>query len=136
MADATRTIETVPKPLRLSRLSSPQYKAVFEQRRSFYGQTMVVWVAASGDADRKVGVIVSKRTFRRAVDRNRAKRLLREAFRLTNNRLISGVHVVLVARSGIKDKMCVDVIQDFERIVRRARIGGTPLICSGGGGQK
>ena len=81
MADATRTIETVPRPLRLNRLVSAQIKNVFGQKNSFYGQTMSVWVTVSSDADRKVGVIVSKRTFRRAVDRNRAKRLMREARR-------------------------------------------------------
>jgi ribonuclease P protein component len=122
MADATRTIETVPKPLRLNRLVSSQYKTVFGQKNSLYGQTMAVWVAASNDADRKVGVIVSKRTFRRAVDRNRAKRLMREAFRLTAPSLVTGVHLVLVARPGIKDKSCADVMKDFERVAKRAKV--------------
>ena len=122
MVDAARTIETVSKPLRLNRLVAAQYKVVFAQKRSVYGQTMAVWIAASVDADRKVGVIVSKRTFRDAVDRNRAKRLMREAFRLTCARLIPGVHLVLIARSGIQGKKCAEVIRDFERIAKRAQL--------------
>ena len=122
MSDATRTTETVSKPLRLNRLVSAQYKVVFGQKRSLYGQTMSVWVADSKDADRKVGVIVSKRTFRRAVDRNRAKRLMREAFRLTCSRLIPGVHLILIARSGISGKTSADVMRDFERVAKRANL--------------
>jgi len=88
---------------------------------------MSVWVAASSDADRKVGVIVSKRTFRRAVDRNRAKRLMREAFRLSAPALATGVHLVLIARSGIKDKKCAEVMKDFERIAKRAKVWKTTV---------
>jgi ribonuclease P protein component len=127
ISDATRTTETVSKPLRLNRLVSAQYKVVFGQKRSLYGQTMSVWVADSKDADRKVGVIVSKRIFRRAVDRNRAKRLMREAFRLTAPSLVTGVHLVLIARSGIKDKKCAEVMKDFERIAKRARVWNTTV---------
>jgi ribonuclease P protein component len=127
MTDATRTLETVPKPLRLNRLVSAQIKAVFGEKHSFYGQTMSAWVAPSNDADRKVGVIVSKRNFRRAVDRNRAKRLMREAFRLTAPYLVPGVYLVLIARSGIKDKTCAEVMKDFERIAKRAKVWKTTV---------
>ena len=40
------------------------------------------------DGFNKVGVSVGKRNFRRAIDRNRIKRLLREAYRLNKNMLI------------------------------------------------
>lgn len=111
--------ERLPGPFRLS---SPKYKTVFAGKRSFYGQTLVMWVACQPDAGRRAGVVVSKRTFRRAVDRNRAKRLLREAFRLSRHQLRTDVDVVLVARAGIAGKKCLDVMRDFERVCGRARI--------------
>lgn len=104
------------------RLDSSKYKSVFAGKRSVYGQTLVVWVASSADAGRRAGVVVSKRTFRRAVDRNRAKRLMREAFRLSRHGLAPDVDVILIARAGIAGKKCADVIADLERACRRAKI--------------
>ena len=120
--DASRITDPPPASFRLPRLAAPHYKAVFGQKRTVYGQTLAAWVAKLPDADRRVGVVVSKRTFRRAVDRNRAKRLLREAFRLSRHRLAPGVSVVLVARAGIGGKTRQDVTRDFERVCRRAKI--------------
>lgn len=114
------------------RLDSSKYKSVFAEKRSFYGQTVVIWVARLPDADRRVGVIVSKRNFRRAVDRNRAKRLMREAFRLSRQHLEPQVNLILIARTGMAGKRCQDVMRDFERVCCRARIWQRSAVADGG----
>ena len=102
------------------RLDSSKYARIFALKRSVYGRTLVMWVTRGTDAGRRAGVVVSKRTFRRAVDRNRAKRLLREAFRLSRHRIAPEAAVILVARAGIAGRSCQEVMQDFERVCRRA----------------
>ncbi|MEI7901739.1 MAG: ribonuclease P protein component [bacterium] len=104
------------------RLDSSKYKRVFAEKKSFYGRSVVMWVMCTSDAGRRVGVVVSKRTFRRAVDRNRAKRLMREAFRLSRHNLMPQVDMILIARAGIAGKRCQEVMQDFEQVCRRARV--------------
>jgi ribonuclease P protein component len=81
-----------------------------------------MWVRISADAGRRVGVVVSKRNFRRAVDRNRAKRLLREAFRLQRVNLTVDADVILSAKRAMAGLHRQEVEQDFERLCRRAGI--------------
>ena len=115
------------------RLDSSKYKRIFAEKRSVYGRTLVMWVTRGSDAGRRVGVVVSKRTFRRAVDRNRAKRLLREAFRLSRQQMPPDVDVILIARAGIAGKRCQDVMRDFEAACLRAKVwqpGRAPQPCA------
>jgi len=104
------------------RLDASRYRPIFEGKRSFGGQTVVLWVRRAPDAGRRAGVVVSKRVFRRAVDRNRAKRLMREAFRLSRAWLVPEAEVILIARAGIAGRSCQEVMADLERVCRRARI--------------
>ncbi len=122
MNDAVQTTSRIRKPFRPFRLESAKYRAVFAAKRSFYGRTLVLWVACLPDAGRKAGVVVSKRALPLAVERNRAKRLMREAFRLNRDALCEEVDILLVARSGIKGKTYQEVALDFERVCQRAKI--------------
>ncbi|HRR35242.1 MAG TPA: ribonuclease P protein component [Kiritimatiellia bacterium] len=104
------------------RLDASKYARIFARKRPVYGRTLVMWVSRGTDAGRRAGVVVSKRTFRRAVDRNRAKRLLREVFRLSRHRLAPDVDVILIARAGIAGKRCQEVMRDLEAVYVRAKV--------------
>jgi len=57
-----------------------------------------VFVRPNALATARLGIIVSRKTARRAVDRNRIKRLVREAFRRDPERFGSSDLVVLARR--------------------------------------
>ena len=118
----SRTAGVDAPPVRLLRLPSSRYQPVFDAGRTFRGKTVVSWMLRGADAGPKVGVVVSKRTFHDAVDRNRAKRLLREAFRRSQFGLPVDLETVLVARSGIAGKRCADVRADWAALFRRAGV--------------
>ncbi|RTQ49779.1 ribonuclease P protein component [Hymenobacter gummosus] len=83
----------------------------------------------------QVLVSVSKRTFKRAVDRNYLKRLVREAYRLNKHRLTEAVGGHRVGQLAIiytgKEKKPFTVVQNklisgLERLVRTAESGAAP----------
>lgn len=72
----------------------------FEQNRRFAGRLMVMWIRSGDDASLRLGVVAG-RTIGGSVERHRAKRRLREAFRLNRHRLQGKCDIVLMARDRI-----------------------------------
>ncbi|MBL8764207.1 MAG: ribonuclease P protein component [Phycisphaerae bacterium] len=86
-----------PRSLRLAH--DRQYQRVYAARRSRARGSIVVHAAANGLAFSRVGLSVGRRAAPRATDRNRIKRMLREAFRLSAGELPGGFDFVISARS-------------------------------------
>ena len=98
-----------------TRLPGAKYKRVFDRGRSVKGRLLVAWHLQSPDADRMAGVVVSKKSFHDAVDRNRAKRLMREAFRLLvkEGAMPANTEWIFIARSGIGGQKTEDVMREM-----------------------
>ncbi len=105
-----------------TRLPGAKYKGIFAQGISTRGRLVVAWRKAEEGAARQAGVVVSRKSLHLAVDRNRAKRLMREAYRLLvkEGTAPEGVQWIFVARTGIIISRCDEVMDDMRKIMRRA----------------
>ena len=111
------------------RLRNPQeYRTVYESGRCFDGRFMTVFIRPNLLGRHRLGITASRKLSVRAVERNRAKRLLRETFRLSRSAL-GGLPVsydwVLNARRSLLGARLADPLQDFQDIV--FRVGAAEL---------
>lgn len=76
---------------------------MFEQADlKVHGKGMMALIRLTTRGYPRLGLVVSKKNVKRAVDRNRFKRLVRESIRLRQDHLPS-VDIVVLARRGVQD---------------------------------
>lgn len=87
---------------RESRLLTPgQFKTVFDGATRKASGPYVLLLARSNDTGHpRLGLVIAKKSVRRAVDRNRVKRIARESFRLNKSEL-GALDIVVLARKGL-----------------------------------
>lgn len=108
---------TLPRRRRLIRFS--QFKQAYAQNRRFSGRLMTVWLHVDENANLRLGVVASKKVGG-AVQRNRAKRLLREAFRLNRHAVEASFDVVLVARRAILEAKLPEIERELLYLLGKA----------------
>jgi ribonuclease P protein component len=113
-----------PKRLRLGRTARLEQSRDFARIRQ-QGQRLVLgclianWQRLPDGATPRLGVVTSKR-IGGAVERSRARRLLRESFRQHQNELVQPVEIILVARPSIAGRRFAEVEKDFLTTLQRA----------------
>lgn len=71
------------------------FNQVFTRGKSLKNALMTIRILPNTLNYSRLGIIVSKRRVRKATDRNRLKRLIREAFRQNKNTLPKGLDILI-----------------------------------------
>jgi ribonuclease P protein component len=112
----------LPKESRIAKRSD--FLKVYEQGVRFEGRFMTVFILPSKRSLDRVGVTATKKAIGKAHDRNRAKRLLRESFRLSRPE-IDAIEIrydwVINARRSLLNVRLDKALAEFRQIV--AKIG-------------
>jgi len=115
-----------PQRLRFSRAAHIKHGRDFHRLRQagerlVNGCLIANWQRLSAESASRLGVITAGR-IGGAVVRSRARRLLREAFRLHQHDLVAPVDLVLVARPSIAGRGFARVERDFLSTMQKGKL--------------
>ena len=96
------TSQRFPAQFRLP--TSANFDAVYERRCSASDAVLLVYVRENDLPHPRIGLSVSRKVGG-AVQRNRWKRLLREAFRLSRAELPCGIDMIAIPRTGAEPSL-------------------------------
>ena len=104
------------------RLKDPKdFQRVFERRRSESDRVLVVYGVENSLAHARLGISVGRKRVRAASSRNRLKRLVREAFRVSKAELPAGIDLVVIPRvqNATADAVRNSLVELGRRVARR-----------------
>ncbi|MDO3387685.1 ribonuclease P protein component [Gilvimarinus sp. SDUM040013] len=99
-------------------LNATEFQTVFDNA-PFRASHQFILMLSRPNAEQpaRLGLIIAKKNIRRAVDRNRVKRLIRESFREHQQHLY-GLDVIVLARRGLAE---LDNAQIFKLLAKQWR---------------
>ena len=118
-AEPSRSLD-FPRSSRL-KLGRDFLQAKTRGERAVCGCLIANWLLLPENSPTRLGVVTSRK-IGNAVKRSRARRLLRESFRLHQYEFKQPVDLVLVARNSIVGKSFAQVEQDFLRALGKAKL--------------
>jgi ribonuclease P protein component len=101
---------------------SSEFQRVYRNGKRYDGVFITVFVFENDVLNHRLGVTASKRALGKAVQRNRAKRLLREAFRSTESSLsvlTKNYDWVLNAKPAVLQQKLNAPREEFEGIIEK-----------------
>lgn len=112
------TDQTFPNSIRLRKPS--EFQVVYKEGSWVANREIAVNFKRHSKPFSKLGITVSKKVSKRAVDRNRIKRHFREWFR-KNKRHCQSIDMILTAKPSINLKSTIEINHSLEDIWRKVQ---------------
>ncbi len=98
-----------------------EFQRVWDTGKAWSHPLVIVRASANGTNENRFGFVVGKKVGK-AVERNRAKRLLREAVRRRVDRIVKGWDIILIARGGAANAEYAVIDSAVESVLHRAQL--------------
>ena len=100
-------------------LTAGEFKAVFDQASLKVSVKFILFLARpNGLSHSRLGMIVAKKNIRKAVQRNRVKRIVRESFR-HQKKYAPNIDVIFLARKGLDQLDNQSMHQELDELWNR-----------------
>jgi ribonuclease P protein component len=109
----------IPGNFRLKKKS--EFRTIFEKGKSYPGKYTVLIILKDPTKKKKFGFIASKKVGN-SVERNRARRLMREVIRLHISEIKQDVQIICIARASIKGASYADVEKSILQALRKSKL--------------
>ncbi|MCK9393282.1 MAG: ribonuclease P protein component [Candidatus Paceibacterota bacterium] len=104
-------------PLKNRLKKKKDFENIFAKGKTTKARYFFLKTIETGSLDSRIGFIVSKKVSKKAVERNRTKRLFREAVRLNIARIKPGYDLVFIVLNLAKEKDLTEIKKEIEFIL-------------------
>ena len=109
----------------LKRGETLSLESEFNQLRNngtkYVGRYMLLVTSPPPDSKLRFGIICGKKYSAKAVLRNRARRLLKESFRMLKSR-VEPAHCIFIARIAMKGRKMQEIQKDMMKLLEKSRM--------------
>ena len=85
-----------------------EFQVIYRNGTSYANRLLVMYVMKTGEDENRIGISVSKKVGNSIV-RHRLTRLIRESYRLQEERFKCGYDIVVIARTSAREKNYVQI---------------------------
>ncbi|NLK28213.1 MAG: ribonuclease P protein component [Clostridiales bacterium] len=97
------------------------FRKIYHTGKSYANKYLVMYVLENDLNKNRLGISVSKKVGN-SVIRHRITRLIRESYRLSEDKILKGFDLVVVARVGAKDKSFHEIESALLHLIRLHKI--------------
>ncbi|HZS47618.1 MAG TPA: ribonuclease P protein component [Blastocatellia bacterium] len=99
-------------------LASRDFRTAYEHGRKFGLPSFTAFVVANNLGTPRIGITASRR-FGNAIERNRAKRVIRELFRCNKRNVTEGYDIIFNVRRRLLTTERATLEEEFQELLRR-----------------
>ena len=109
----------LPKPQRLNLKKDFKWVASGKKIESKF---LKLFLRVGENTSPRIGIALSSKNFKKAVDRNRARRIASKAFEVLYKSLPQTINIVALPKAGVVSVKSGDVVLDLEELLKNGKI--------------